>query len=361
MQLSYKARYYNGQTSVPFTADISIDEAGIRISYTNTEGGYDSTMWPKDGVKEAEFTSAVITLRYGEGFPYQQLEITDPDLIAEYKTYFRVSHAKRWMHLRTPGMLAMVVLGFCAITAAAYLFFLPLIADRIARSFPQEYEISLGKDLYASVLQNQQIDSAKTVAINNFFNELDIETSYPVKITVVKDNVVNAFALPGGGIVVYDAILDKMEQPEDLAALLSHEFSHVELKHATRNVFRSLAGYLFISVLFSDVNGIAAIVVQNADNLRNLKYSRDLEHEADENGLRIMEQSRLDPEGMIRLFGQLKREDHRQVSELLSTHPELDARIAFVRSFREANPYTPKSNQRLNTYFKELKGDSLSW
>jgi predicted Zn-dependent protease len=361
MHLSYKARYYNGLSSTPFTADVSISETSVNIGYVNEGNEYIYVEWNRNEVKETDLSSSIVTLRYGEAFPYQQLEVTDRGFISEYKQHFKVTTVKHWMHFRTSGMLLAIIGGFVALIVVSYLFLLPFLADQVAKTFPKDYEISMGEEIYASVLENTKIDTAKTKAINQFFHQLHIKTEYPVKITVVKDSVVNAFALPGGGIVVYDAILNKMDKPEDLAALLSHEFSHVELKHATRNVFRSLAGYLFISVLFSDVNGIAAIIVQNADNLRNLKYSRDLEHEADANGLLIMKENKLDSKGMIHLFEQLKKEDHIEISEWMSTHPELDARIEFVKSFRKENPYRAKQNDSLNFYFNQLKADTVTW
>jgi predicted Zn-dependent protease len=361
MELSYKGRYYNGHASTPFTADISFGENGLQISYANEAGEYVWVNWNREAIKETDLSSSIVVLRYGEIFPYQQLEITDSTFIAEYRRIFKISTMQRWMHFRTPGMIALVILGFVLSVVLGYLFVLPFAADQVAQSFPRDYEVAMGEKIYESVLSSESIDTAKTEAINQFFHALHVQTEYPVKITVVKSSTVNAFALPGGGIVVYDAILKGMEKPEDLAALLSHEFSHVELKHATRNIFRNLAGYLFISVLFSDLNGIASVVVQNAENMRTLKYSRDLEHEADANGLKILQQNRLDPKGMIRLFEQLKKEDIPQISEILSTHPDLDARIDFIKSFQQEHPYTPKHNDSLQFYFQRIKGDTTSW
>jgi predicted Zn-dependent protease len=260
------------------------------------------------------------------------------------------------MHFSTVGVLGMLITGFLLTVVLGYFIVLPLLADSIANHFPVEYEISMGEDIYNKIIAESNIDSAKTESINHFFKNLTIESNYPIKITVVKDSVVNAFALPGGGIVVYDAILKNMQSPEELAALLSHEFSHVELKHATRNVFRSIAGYLFISVLFSDISGIASVVVENANQLRNLSYSRELEHEADENGLLILQKNNLSTDGMIALFLELKKQNSIDVNEWISTHPDLDNRIDFVTQFTNEHTYTPLTNDSLLFYFNQLNG-----
>lgn len=355
MHLTYKARYYNGQASRPFVADVSIHEAGIDISYTNENGDLKMINWLKESVIETHFSSSHVVLRHGVSFPYQQLEVTDQDFIRAYKTFANTGRVKRWLHFSSLGMVGVLLGGFLVSIVLGYFFVLPLVADHIANNFPMEYEIEMGAKIYDNILSESNIDTSKTEAINHFFKTLHIDSKYPVHITVVKDSVVNAFALPGGGIIVYDAIIKKMKTPEELAALLSHEYSHIQLKHTTRNVFRSLAGYLFISIIFSDANGLANLVIDNANQLQNLSYSRELEHEADENGLTILEANQLNSKGMIDLFKTLQKENKIQVNEMISTHPDLENRILFVKEFAEEHPYQPKQNDSLGYYFNQLK------
>ena len=358
MQLSYKARYYNGHSTKPFTVDFSFTETGIHIQYEDETHTTRSETWLKADIHETDFSSSIVTLRYGTTFPYQQLEITDQQALAEYREHYSRGTLKHWIHHRTGRVLALAIGGFVVSILLSYFYLLPFAADQIAQRFPKDLEISLGDEMYQSLLGQSAIDTAKTEAINHFFQQLDIPTDYPIHITVVKDSIVNAFAVPGGGIVVYDAILKDLNEPEALAALLAHEYSHVELKHATRNLFRSIAGYAFISILFSDVNGVAAVVLQNAHTLRTLKYSRELEQEADANGLEILKNNHLSSKGMVHLFERLKKEDHLQVNELLSTHPELDARIDFAKTFARQHSYSIKANDSLQFYFNRLKTDT---
>jgi predicted Zn-dependent protease len=149
-----------------------------------------------------------------------------------------------------------------------------------------------------------------------------------------------------------------MNSPEQLAALLAHEYSHVELKHATRNLFRTLSGYLFLSIVFGDMSGVGGILIENAHQLRNLSYSRALETEADNSGLKVLKENKLNPKGMIDLFELLKKEsDGAQVNELISTHPDLDNRIQNVENFVQEHPYNLVSNDSLNYYFNQIKNN----
>ena len=175
----------------------------------------------------------------------------------------------------------------------------------------------------------------------------------------MKDKIVNAFALPGGKIIVYEGILRTMNDYKELTALLSHEFSHVELRHSTKNIFRSLSSYMLLSVLFGDASGVTAIVIQNANQLKQLGYSRSLEEEADKNGLKLMKARHIDPEGMEGLFRALKKEegDAGDIPEFLSTHPLTNERINYVRKDVAKHNYTTEEDGKLDSLWKEIKGN----
>ncbi len=360
MELVYKGRYFSGKSSLAYTVDIVWHEQEWVIQYVNEKQEPVKQVWKRSGIHQTEISNGIVTLRYGEEFPQQQLEVTDVQFIARYKQEFNIGLMHR-VKLKSAPFLIGVIVAVGIAGWLSYIFLLPVIADYGARVFPKEYEIQLGKQVYESVLEGEEIDTAKTVAINQFFKQLNVQSDYPVKITVVKSDVVNAFALPGGGIVVYDAILKDMKSADQLAALLSHEYSHVQLKHATRNMFRSLAGYIFISVIFSDLNGVATVLVENAHQLRNLSYSRELESEADNNGLQILKQNNISASGMKDLFLQLKEASKGlEVNEIISTHPDLDNRIKNAEQFAKSNPYQLKLNDSLLFYYSELRNDT-SW
>lgn len=361
MERSYKARFYNGKSSQPYTVDVSITDGSMHITYTNEQGLFVNEHWEKEKIRETEFNSGIITLQYGETFPYQQLEITDRDFHQEYALRRGTPLFKR---LRTNHGIMVLIMALVSIIGGlwlAYIYLMPYAIEYAAKHVPKEYEIEMGKELYKTVLENETIDSAKTVVINQFFNQMQVEGDYPVQITVVKSEIPNAFAMPGGGIVVYDKILKGMEEPEQLAALLAHEYSHVQLKHATRNIFRSLAGYLFLSVIMGDFSGATAVIVQKAEDLRGLSYTRSLEDEADDNGMLILKNNGIDAEGMKLLFKQLKKESNIEMMEILSTHPDLDNRISNVEDFLGKNPYTVKPPDSLAIYFNQLMGEDGNW
>jgi predicted Zn-dependent protease len=89
-----------------------------------------------------------------------------------------------------------------------------------------------------------------------------------------------------------------------------------------------------VSLLLSDVNGITAVLIDNANQLKTLGYSRSLEQEADDKGLELMQAQGLDSQGMVDLFRHLQKvtASKTEVPEIISTHPDIENRIRNVKS-----------------------------
>ncbi|HNG88956.1 MAG TPA: M48 family metallopeptidase, partial [Saprospiraceae bacterium] len=166
-------------------------------------------------------------------------------------------------------------------------------------------------------------------------------------VSVARVPEVNAFALPGGRIVVFDGLLKTIDRPEQLAALLAHEASHVEMRHSTRAVFREMANSLFFSLLFGDFGAVSQMVGQQSQYLNQLSYSRRLEMEADAQGIQWMRQSSLPIAGMRDLFQKMKNSapsaGQPDVPNFLSTHPSLDDRIQRIEGMLGEEKITAES------------------
>jgi len=234
----------------------------------------------------------------------------------------------------------------------------PFLAERLAKRVPVSYEERLGDGIYDAIKPTFTIDAEKTAYINDFFRELNIDSKYNISITVVKENVANAFAMPGGNIIVYDKIIAGMSGYEELAALLSHEFTHVNERHTTRSLFRQQASSLFISIIFGDVGTIGNVIVSSADDLKGLSYSRKLEKDADLNGIKILSERKIDCNGFVHLFELLEKEITEtggEPTEWISSHPDIEKRIAYTKSNSLFNKSGVEVNETLKTLFMKIK------
>lgn len=256
-------------------------------------------------------------------------------------------------------MILLLLAALLALVLSIYFFAVPFMGEMASHLVSKENEADLGETIYKNMIGTYRVDSTKTKLVNDIVKEVDFLTGYDIKITVVDFNEKNAFALPGGKIVVYSGILDEMGDKSELLGLLSHEVSHVNHQHSLKSMFRSLSSYIFISVIFSDVNGISTVLIENANKFKTLSYSRKLEEEADKEGLKILYHNHIDPYGMVRLFKILLKEGNpvNDKLEFLSSHPLTKKRIEYIEKQIGKSHYTVVENSRIDSLWIALKAD----
>jgi Zn-dependent protease with chaperone function len=353
-----EAIYYDGKTSQPYDAQVSLSGNTMTISYENGQ-----TIWAISQIDYSSFTGKGKTMiKYGE-FPHQYLEFPlDSSLFVALENYLPKRREGFWAfanELAGSGFRGVLIGSaiFISITAGFYFLLLPKIAEYVATKIPVSTEVEMGKQFYDSFVGDMEIDKDKTKLLNDFAKKIDFQTKYPLKFTVVKSEQVNAFALPGGNIVVFDAILEKIKSPEELVALLSHEATHVKERHSLKGLARNLAGSMVVSVIIGDMTTIGNIMVSQANNIYQLGFTREMEKEADLEGLEIMYHNKLDPKGMVNLMERLQAEEKKmgvdKMPRYLNSHPMTKERIEYIS--KESKGHSGQKNEELESVWKELK------
>ena len=358
-----KAVFYDGITSKPWEAYVSVREPNaLEVEVPGFDAGVrgDRFLWPMEhrGM-EWERSRDMLRLSFGE-HPRRVLIVRDPLFIKAFAVRMRYTGRQgvydRTLSLARSGPV-LFVLGVLAFLVAAYIWVLPWAAERMALLLPRSVDAEIGEVAFNGMVSGMSIDEERSTRLQAFGDRLKLSPHYDLQYHVVKDDQVNAFALPGGHIVVFTGILDKLHEPGELAGLLAHEATHVEERHSTRMMVRNLAGYLFISLLIGDVNGVLAVLANNAQNIRNLDYGRGLESAADEEGQERMKENGVDPEGMVRLLNLLEEETHDmpEAVEFLSSHPLTKERIADAKAKAQELGTVPEENAELRTLFDALE------
>ncbi len=153
---------------------------------------------------------------------------------------------------------------------------------------------------------------------------------------------VNAFALPGGQIFITRALFNRLENEAQLAGVLGHEMGHVINRHSAEHMAKGQLGQMLAAaagVATSDRGQGGAMAAQMVNQMMQLKYSRKDELEADNFGLRYMNQAGYDPRQMLRVMEILKQASGAsgRGPDILATHPDPDARIAAIQEWLDAN------------------------
>jgi beta-barrel assembly-enhancing protease len=151
-----------------------------------------------------------------------------------------------------------------------------------------------------------------------------------LRILIVADtSMKNAFAFPGGAIVVYTGMLRMLDDQEEWLGLLAHESGHVKLRHGMRGIVRGSILGIGMSLVFGDLSGISAVIMDNAGSLMKLKYGRDDEAAADAFARERMAAAGYPPAALARLFRKfLALEKQPKWAAFMSTHPATEERIA---------------------------------
>ncbi|MBC7915636.1 MAG: M48 family metallopeptidase [Pyrinomonadaceae bacterium] len=329
---NFPVLFYDGYSSTGYEAFLHLSADCWVIHYQDQNQQVQSVNWMLSLVRKVEIIQNITTFRYGS-FPQQAIECSNLDFVTLLKTHY--PHAdflkSNSLELRGWKNIVIAVLLLIALLATVYIYVIPSAAEFIAGKIPQEIETDIGDSMLNSFTIGSEKDAKLTFYLNLFAGKINFNTSYPIEITVVKSEQVNAFALPGGKIVVNDAILKKINSPEELAGLLSHEAAHIEYKHSLKSISKSLSGYIFISLIFNDINGITTVLIDNANALNNLRYSRSLEADADLRALQTMEKNRISQQGLVSLFTMLDSKDGFNYLKFLSTHPLTEERIRKAR------------------------------
>ena len=243
-----------------------------------------------------------------------------------------------------------IVLG---VIVSSYFFLVPLIADQIALKLSPKQEQDWGQLIFKSMESDLKINKEKSLSLQIFFDEMNLDAK-DFKIYLATDDVINAFALMGGVIVIYEPLLDIIESPEELAGLLAHEYAHIKERHSTRLTMRVLSSSMLFALLLNDYNGASSAILQNIDNLRTFHYSREFETEADNIAIEILTKRGISPEALASLFEKIKEASPLEIPKWFSTHPQIDQRIEAIRKEVDSDKMLLKTNN-LNKLFENIK------
>ena len=210
-------------------------------------------------------------------------------------------------------------------------------------------------------------DSSVDAYVNRIGQRLAANAGGPqfqYRFRVVNASDINAFALPGGYVYVNRGILDNARNEGEVAGVMAHEIAHVALRHGTHQASKAYAAQAGLQILGGllggKIGGNTAQILNTVGgiglNALFLKYSRDLETQADIRGAQIIAASGYTPADMVSFFRTLENVDKSKKTSWLSDHPAPPDRIARLEKERQLlkEPATPTQN---TAQLAEIKSD----
>lgn len=182
------------------------------------------------------------------------------------------------------------------------------------------------------VLNNQQVTSYVQDIVNAIIlsPKIKYRSTFKYQVTIINnDEIVNAFATPGGFIYVYTGLLKFLDNEATLAGVLAHEIAHCERRHATQRMTKAYGVSFLLDIVLGKNPGKTEEIAANLlVGLAFLKNSRDDEYEADEWAYEYLKSTQWYPGALIFFFDKVKKNEGSSFLEvLLSTHPLSQDRI----------------------------------
>ncbi len=278
-----------------------------------------------------------------QGSAEERLTVSDPDMIQALRLVCPDLERRETV----PGQARRAVIwGLGALGAVVLILFVlvPAIAERLAVLIPPAREQALGAAVLDQIryalgqMGDRDVrvcDAPEGVAaLTRMRDRLapHLATHVPVTVGVLDHEMVNAFALPGGHIMLFRGLIEEADGPEQVAGVLAHEMGHVAHRDPTRLALRSAGSVGILGLILGDFTGGAAVLILT-EQLIAANYTREAEAAADVAAHGAMAGAGLPLEPFALFFERLAAEAGRtpRILSHLASHPDLGARAAAAR------------------------------
>jgi predicted Zn-dependent protease len=326
--VAFTGTYSDGRTAAQHQVSVASGSLGLVISGPTIA----MMTWPLSDVKvlpSDERTAPLRLTRRSNDEP--RLVVADPQFRA---ALFRQTPTldPAHGHVRRTFVLTAGSLVAAAVLAAAFWFGLPLVAKPVADLIPHSVEARLGERIFEALIGKKDIcentngQDALDILVQRVL--AGVEEPVDILVEVVDSPMVNAVALPGGHIVIFSGLINKVDSADEVSGVLAHEIGHVVHRHGMQALVRHLAVTMVVTVFTGNDWGLgsaAQLLLQNA-------YSREAEAEADATGVAALDRAGLRADGLATFFARLEKEHgDSELLRYLGTHPPLADRQAAIK------------------------------
>ena len=336
--------FFDGLTSARRHVLVELAPEGVVVR--DAEERHMLTRWPYDELDHLAAPDGVLRLGRARAKSTARLEVRDPALahaIDEASVPVDRSGAAE-----RRGRLKVVVWSLAAMVSLVLgaVFGVPALADRLAPLVPLRAERWLGEtvDTQAQAMLDKG-DSSRPFACGGEAGEteghaalakliakleLAANLALPVEAKVVRRSEANAIALPGGHIYIFQGLVEKSDNADELAGVIAHEIGHVANRDGTRAILQSAGLSFLFGMLLGDFVGGSAVVI-GARAVLQSSYTREVEGAADRYGVELINRAGGDPRALGAILTRIAGSNHPGV-EILRDHPDTKARVAVINS-----------------------------
>ncbi|MFZ1809909.1 MAG: M48 family metallopeptidase [Candidatus Nitrotoga sp.] len=322
-----------GFQSTGSPVEVSISGHGLRLATQDEHDGMPA--WSKISVRKGGFNDSQVMVEWHGRAGSYTLTVSDIPSIAALKAQLKTATqnnenlkstgARRgdratfiWSHVFIWGIFVLPIL-----VLATVLWEHERLTAWAISHVTVKQERKLGEKIFALTKQQLTlIEGPGANMVRELGARLTQGSAYQYEFYVANDASVNAFAMPGGFVVMNTGLLALADNAEQVAGVLAHEIQHVEKRHTLNGMVQSAGLMATISLVFGDLNGAAAL----GSDLIRLKFSRQHEADADAEGLKALVVSGISPTGMRDFFQKMSEKETLDLG-WFSSHPASNDRF----------------------------------
>jgi Zn-dependent protease with chaperone function len=247
-----------------------------------------------------------------------------------------IAHCPRLDENRPGRGGAAAIVGWSLAAAASIIamvwFGVPLAADRLTPLVSQSFERRLGDvaDGQVRIMFGNKVcngaagQAAFTKLVNALRDAAGLDPS--VQTAVLETPIPNAFALPGGKVYLFNGLLARAQNPDEIAGVLAHELGHLRHRDGTRNLIYNGGTSFLIGLLFGDITGSGAMIFASR-SLVTASYSREAEQNADDFSIDVMHRLGRPTKPMGELLFRVTGKQGNNGLSILTSHPLTEDRL----------------------------------
>ena len=339
--MKFSARYFDGQRATAHEVSVTLIEDALSFQLQDKHFLYKKNQY----VLQTALAEATRIFELDDG---GRLEVADPS--GQFRQHASTNHIEKIIYA-IENNFRYIVLALTLTLALIWAFIsygVPFIAEQVAHAIPLSTEKAMGEqvlqamDLEEYVFQPSLLSTSRQEQIKSELQKLcQQQTHCPPYILLFRRSArigANAFALPGGTLIITDALVQLAKHDDEITAVLAHELGHINRRHAMRQVLQSTLSGLVIVAVLGDFDSIASGLPAT---LLQLRYTRQMELEADAYALQALQTACISPLAFVnileRLSGAHKENESEKttsgVERLLASHPDTAIRL---KAFRDA-------------------------
>lgn len=335
--LEAAGRYFDGQTANAREVVVRFGDASLILM---TMDDMPITHWSLAGLRDRGAGSGTLSLTPDDESE-ERLVIDDDDMVAAIRAVCPALNEKPAV---PRSRKRRVVFWTAAAISSVYLILFhiaPALSDKLATMIPPEAEAAMGEQMveqFTELLSDGEprfcVGDEGEAALKKLTARLtragNLHT--PLTVRVLDNPMVNAFALPGGQIVVFRGLLREVDGPEALAGVIAHEIGHVDARDPTRLALRAAGTAGVIGLLLGDFTG-ATVTVVVAETMMRSGYQRDAETAADDYAAALLSSEGLPTSPLAKLFDSLEEDEGKMPAflEHFASHPNSANRADALR------------------------------